>query len=77
MFTSEKAGVINWSWVDILITHLVFIPTVESHIFLPLFEPVSVHQVPAETARNVVSLPREQQCLEERGDKSSSVKQFH
>lgn len=60
MFTSEETRVINWSWVDILISHLVFIPTVESHIFLPLFEPVSVHEIPAEKARNAMSVPARQ-----------------
>lgn len=57
MFTSEETRVINGSWVDILISHLVFIPTVESHIFLPLFEPVSVHEIPAERVRNAMSVP--------------------
>lgn len=57
MFTSEETRVVDWSWVDILISHLVFIPTVESHIFLPLLEPVSVHEIPVERARNVMSVP--------------------
>lgn len=57
LFTSEETRVINWSWVDILISHLVFIPAVKSHIFLPLFEPVSVHQIPAERAKYVMSVP--------------------
>lgn len=53
--TSEKTRVIDWSWIDILVTHLVFIPTVKSHIFLPLFKPVTVHQVPKETASSIIS----------------------
>lgn len=44
--TFKKAWVIHRSWVDMLIPHLIFIPAVEAHIFLPLFEPVTVHQVP-------------------------------
>lgn len=51
--TSEKSRVVNWSWVDILVTHLVFIPAIKSHIFLPLFEPMTVHQVPAEIASHI------------------------
>ena len=54
--TSEKTRVINWSWVHILVTHLVFVPTVKSHIFLPLFKPVTVHQVPAEKAGSNMSV---------------------
>lgn len=57
LFTFEETKVINWSWVDILISHLVFIPAVESHIFLPLFEPVSVHQIPTEWTKHVMSVP--------------------
>ena len=53
--TSEKARVINWSWVDILVTHLVFVPAVISHIFLPLFEPMTVHKVPAEKGSYITS----------------------
>ncbi len=58
--TSEKTRVINWSRVDILVTHLVFVPTVKSHIFLPLFEPVTVHKVPAEKASSIISAPIKQ-----------------
>lgn len=45
--TSEKTSVVNWSWVDILVPHLVLVPAVKSDIFLPLFEPVTVYKVPA------------------------------
>lgn len=55
--TSEKTRVINGSWVDILVPHLVFVPAVISHIFLPLFEPATVHKVPEEKASSVTSLP--------------------
>lgn len=51
--TSEKTRIINWSWVDILITHLVFVPTVKSHIFLPLFKPTTVHKVPVSKASSI------------------------
>lgn len=44
--TFEKAGVVHRSWVDILVPHLIFVPAIIAHIFLPLFEPATVHQVP-------------------------------
>ena len=45
--TSEKTSVINRARVDILVPLLVFVPAVKPHISLPLFKPVTVHQVPA------------------------------
>lgn len=47
--TFEKPRVINGTWVDVLFPHLILIPTVKSNILLPLFEPVTIYQVPAQT----------------------------
>lgn len=41
--TFEKSRIINRTGVHILISHLVFVPAVKANIFLPLFEPATIH----------------------------------
>lgn len=41
--TFEKSRIINRTRVDILISHLIFVPAVETNIFFPLFEPATIH----------------------------------
>lgn len=48
LITWKESRVVNGSRVQIVLSNIVQIPAVKAHIFLPLFEPPAVNQIPTQ-----------------------------